>query len=353
MARQCDLLVQDNRRRSPVWMRFTDQLTQPLDPRVTEKPSFPGCIATRWQIAQLDGFQKLDFGAVWRDTVTEYSTRQLTFASDKLPALAGLADAFRRKANIGTYLTGLWSHSLQQDIAWRSYGDDSPLGRPRKEPSWTWVSAGDGRVEWPSLLFHDLYTVEPVMCTEHQPEPHAHCLEVSGLLLPVSMQTHAERDDYETDFPLSRHVNVVPYTRRHSEPQLQAVQHTSRLVDTLPEYCGSTHDKRVQTLEHITPTPHSGTFNADYKFWDKEEDLQEALQHAVFLFIGTEPDMWGESGRWGTSWAGGILLRPIDREGPSMDRLCRYERIGWLRYCTLKSREEWRPMGVRSKFLMV
>jgi hypothetical protein len=338
------------------WLSFTDHLPQSLDPRVTQKPSFPGCVPTKWQIAQLDGFQTWDYAAVWRNMVKEYSSRQLTFASDKLPALMGLADSFRRKVNVGTYLTGLWSHSIERDIAWRSYGDNSPSGRPRKEPSWTWVSAGDGRVEWPPLLFHDWYRAEPVMCTEHQPEPHAHCLAISGLLLPVSLQTRAERDDFETTFPLNRQVNVIPYTRRHSEPQLQVIHRASRLVPTLPGRPDSQDDKRTQTLEYKTPILHYGSFNADYKFWEKEEELQEELQHAVFFFIGTEPDMGGGIG-WDVTveytWADGILLRPVDREGPSIDHLCRYERLGWLRYCTLKTQKEWRPIGVRSKFLMV
>jgi hypothetical protein len=36
-----------------------------------------------------------DYTTLWRELVTEYSSRQLTYANDKLPALAGLASAFQ------------------------------------------------------------------------------------------------------------------------------------------------------------------------------------------------------------------------------------------------------------------
>ena len=327
--------------------------SQSSEPSILENPSFPGCVATKWQIAQLHGSRVGDYGSVWRNMVKEYSSRRLTFASDKLPALAGLADAFRRKVNIGTYLAGLWSHCLERDIAWHSQGDESPFGRPRKVPSWSWASAGDGRIGWSPLLFHNSYTVEPVMCTAHQRGPHAHLLNISGLLLPLSIQTNAERDNYETAFPLNRQVNVVFYNRRHSQSELQTIARTSRLVPTLPRSADDTPNAQAQTLEHSSPTRYYGTFNADYKFWKTEEELQEELQHVIFFLIGREPSH-GETG-WGVSlcWIDGMVLRPVDREGPERGGLCRYERIGWLRYCTLKTHEEWRPMGFKSKFLLV
>jgi hypothetical protein len=310
-------------------------------------------MATKSQIAQLDGFQIQESGDIWRNIVREYTSRQLTFASDKLPALAGLAEAFRKKVNTGVYLRGLWEHSLERDIAWHYYGDDSPSGRPRKEPSWTWVSASDGRIDWPLLRFHDSYRIEPVICTEHQPEPHAHSLEVSGLLLPVSIQTCAERDRYETVFPLNRYVNVIPHTRRHSEPQLQTIRCTSRLVSTLPGDSASRYNAQAQTLEYTEPKRHYGDFKADYKFWEKEEELQDELQHAVFFLVGTEPERRWKGWEVNYCWVNGIVLRSLNREAPSRDCLSRYERIGWLRFCTLKTHQEWKPMGSRSKFLLV
>jgi hypothetical protein len=36
-----------------------------------------------------------DYTTLWRELVTKYSSRQLTYANDKLPALAGLASAFQ------------------------------------------------------------------------------------------------------------------------------------------------------------------------------------------------------------------------------------------------------------------
>ena len=48
---------------------------------------------------------------IWYNCVSEFSTRSLTGASDKLPAIAGLANMFHRP-KLGAYMAGLWEHDL-------------------------------------------------------------------------------------------------------------------------------------------------------------------------------------------------------------------------------------------------
>jgi len=64
----------------------------PFNPRDPDRePSFRDCAATKLQLSSATGnYQKL-----WQDLVSQYNARELTYARDKLPALAGLADAFQ------------------------------------------------------------------------------------------------------------------------------------------------------------------------------------------------------------------------------------------------------------------
>jgi hypothetical protein len=69
------------------------------------KPALPADVPTKWTLSRLDSFDELETTSVWLELVTKYSKRRLTFAKDKLPALAGLAALFaiRRK---DTYIFG-------------------------------------------------------------------------------------------------------------------------------------------------------------------------------------------------------------------------------------------------------
>lgn len=54
----------------------------------------------------------------WRTTVEEYSSRELTRASDKLPALSGLAHMVQ--ASVGSqYAAGLWVNDFLRGLLWR------------------------------------------------------------------------------------------------------------------------------------------------------------------------------------------------------------------------------------------
>ncbi len=82
----------------------------------------------------------------WRDMVTQYSKLRLTYASDKFPALAGLAKQMMRFRR-GRYLAGLWEDSLFDDLCWRMapsrYSHPAPEPRDSRSyvaPSWSWAS---------------------------------------------------------------------------------------------------------------------------------------------------------------------------------------------------------------------
>ncbi|PVH98971.1 HET-domain-containing protein [Periconia macrospinosa] len=89
---------------------------------------------------KLEGKSKKDLFQEWYNTIRLYGPRKLTRATDKLPALSGIAGLYAEKIK-EEYLAGLWKDHLVEGLAWQS------LGFRRVEeyraPSWSWAS-GDG-----------------------------------------------------------------------------------------------------------------------------------------------------------------------------------------------------------------
>lgn len=84
----------------------------------------------------------------WRQQVVwEYSALAISMPRDRLPAVGAIAEQFQRVRARETYLAGLWSGSLLDDLLWVSGGPEvrSPKSRDRLErpfslPTWSWAS---------------------------------------------------------------------------------------------------------------------------------------------------------------------------------------------------------------------
>jgi len=88
---------------------------------------------------------------LWRTMVEDVSLLDLTYESDRLPALAGLASRFAKYfPRNERYLAGLWEGDLPRDLLWESGGSEQMNGPTRIRdsnlgPSWSWVSLMWGR----------------------------------------------------------------------------------------------------------------------------------------------------------------------------------------------------------------
>lgn len=82
----------------------------------------------------------------WHLLLQKYSRRKLTYASDRLPAISGIAQAFGR-ATKSDYIAGLWVENLIADLLWSSCVLEAWTG-PAKDadtyraPSFSWASVG-------------------------------------------------------------------------------------------------------------------------------------------------------------------------------------------------------------------
>ncbi|KAI1771726.1 heterokaryon incompatibility protein-domain-containing protein [Hypoxylon cercidicola] len=87
--------------------------------------------------------------ADWYKMIEDYTSRNITKDSDRLPALFGLARALEVQTG-DTYIIGLWLNGLLEGLMWCVASTENLLARPRNysAPSWSWVSV-KGQVQFP------------------------------------------------------------------------------------------------------------------------------------------------------------------------------------------------------------
>jgi hypothetical protein len=86
----------------------------------------------------------------WYKAVEEFTRRDLTFKSDKLPAISALAQVFRN-ATGDEYRAGLWRGDILRGLLWSTY-PTLVLSKPPvwRAPSWSWAS-NDNEVVYKGL----------------------------------------------------------------------------------------------------------------------------------------------------------------------------------------------------------
>ena len=93
----------------------------------------------------------------WYRVVRLYTSCKMTKATDKLPAISGLANLVAKRSG-DQYLAGLWLKDLAFGLLWSpSRGDAPRLTRPPswRAPSWSWAAL-DGRVKFGHHAFLSL-----------------------------------------------------------------------------------------------------------------------------------------------------------------------------------------------------
>ncbi|KAI1375985.1 HET-domain-containing protein [Hypoxylon crocopeplum] len=77
---------------------------------------------------------------LWQQLVEHYTSRNLTYETDRLIALAGMATKISRSSK--NYLGGLWHDQLNSNILWKAAGSPARCYRTAEyvAPSWSWAS---------------------------------------------------------------------------------------------------------------------------------------------------------------------------------------------------------------------
>jgi hypothetical protein len=79
-----------------------------------------------------------DLYDTWKNTVHDYTCMHLTYKTDRLPALAGLAKIYAQASN-DRYVAGCWQKNLHLYLLWRAELPLTDTSVPL-QPSWSWVS---------------------------------------------------------------------------------------------------------------------------------------------------------------------------------------------------------------------
>jgi hypothetical protein len=90
--------------------------------------------------------------SLWADTVSVYSVCELTYPSDKLIAISGVAKIMAQVLE-DEYCAGLWRSRLVTELYWsRVLGTEKPLAspgsNPYRAPSWSWANYDGPIYNW-------------------------------------------------------------------------------------------------------------------------------------------------------------------------------------------------------------
>jgi hypothetical protein len=155
---------------------------------------------------------------LWWSIVEEYSSRVLSFSSDKLLALSGVAESVRRLRK-DDYLAGLWSSTLVSDLCWnRERTKDKPVWTGRSQdstwraPSWSWACV-DNKIWFGWTDFYEpLCTVLNYHITQDGPsftgKVRSGWIMLKTALMSCSIDTQGQNLLF--DFDCSKSYNFFP-----------------------------------------------------------------------------------------------------------------------------------------------
>lgn len=117
---------------------------------VVEGPSFSLYHRLQSSTNLLRGASRSLLSDFWHSAVAGYSGRQLTYATDRLPAMAGLAARYQQLSG-HRYVAGLWKETLLEDMLWASEAHTSYARPPEYlAPTFSWASI-TGPVSFPNI----------------------------------------------------------------------------------------------------------------------------------------------------------------------------------------------------------
>jgi len=79
----------------------------------------------------------------WINILENYTKRGISVGSDRLPAIAAVAEVFSSTFQT-KYVAGLWESTLLFDLAWRPISTPNPRPKTYQGPSWSWASLNNG-----------------------------------------------------------------------------------------------------------------------------------------------------------------------------------------------------------------
>ncbi|KAH6720893.1 heterokaryon incompatibility protein-domain-containing protein [Leptodontidium sp. MPI-SDFR-AT-0119] len=137
----------------------------------------------------------------WRNVIVrEYTGKNLTRGTDRLPALSGIAKVFGRHLGVN-YFGGLWGGDAHRSLLWSGTGDFKVSeSETYRAPTWSWASV-DGPITWPDfgnsdVVWHAAAQVKEIATTPLDTDPtgqlSAGHLRLEGDLIKIIIKTFPE-----------------------------------------------------------------------------------------------------------------------------------------------------------------
>lgn len=126
----------------------------------------------------------INFGELWGKIVSDYTSLDLTFRQDVLPALSGIANLMLAY-NPGRYFAGLWELDIHYLLGWSSIPTEGWCYRPQKPtaPSFSWASRF-GPVDFPfECIMTSVCTVIDIKCEAKGADPYGQVLQDGYIVL--------------------------------------------------------------------------------------------------------------------------------------------------------------------------
>ncbi|KAF4818407.1 hypothetical protein CGCSCA5_v005169 [Colletotrichum siamense] len=135
----------------------------------------------------------------WYSLVHEYSSRALTYFTDRLPAISSTAREFASILQ-DHYICGLWVSDLPLGLAWTTSVCLSYDNNSVKEPSWSWASYLGTVRYWNSGECKGSLDFQVVRFSELPADPFTESgpveIHIRGLLMPFSYNFYLHNEEY-------------------------------------------------------------------------------------------------------------------------------------------------------------
>jgi hypothetical protein len=130
---------------------------------------------------------------LWRRLIVQYSHNRLTKSADKLPALSGIAEVWKRACR-QDYLAGLWSGSLVDDLVWYASPSNPSLGVAKKDhhkraPSWRAPSWRAPSWSWAALDIPVAYDDTVIFLRKTKCPLRPYCKVLAATCVPIGKST--------------------------------------------------------------------------------------------------------------------------------------------------------------------
>jgi hypothetical protein len=145
---------------------------------------------------------------IWMRIVAVFTSRQLSFHKDRLPAIAGLADAMHSHFG-GRYLAGMWEARMESMIMWHSFGEVDGQGPTAMDsaiqdgyaPSWSWASVyggvyfaiAQGRLKYTALC--KIVAIDFSLRSLNVYGPGGGTLALEGLVIPLRLIKNVDNQE--------------------------------------------------------------------------------------------------------------------------------------------------------------